>query len=101
MALVPAQDFEILRLETFSAYTEHSAPNAMPQIRYRLATATRAVHAENGAKGFVLVPEGAEVRLDAGEAAGNLVRIHWQGETLIMFRQDLLERGERVEAEAT
>jgi hypothetical protein len=65
--------------------------------RYRLGKATRAVHAEEGVKGFVLIPEGADLIIDSLDRSGRLVRVRWESRVLLMFWQDLLERG--VEAE--
>ena len=61
--------------------------------RYRLGKATRAIYAEEGVKGFVLVPEGADLFIDSLDRAGRLVQVRWETRLLLMFWQDLLERG--------
>ena len=65
--------------------------------RYRLGKATRSIHAEDGAKGFVLIPEGIVLVLDSFDPTGRLVRVKWGSQLLVMFWQDLLERGVEVD----
>jgi len=65
--------------------------------RYRLGKPTRAVYAEDGAKGFVLLPEGAVLTIDSLESSGRLLRIRWNNVLLLMFCQDLIERGIEIE----
>ncbi len=60
---------------------------------YRLGKATRAIYAEDGAKGFVLIPEGADLFIDSLDRTGRLVQVRWESRLLLMFWQDLLERG--------
>lgn len=60
---------------------------------YRLGKATRAVYAEDGAKGFVLLPEGAVLTVEDFDRTGRLVKVRWNNLLLLMFWQDLLERG--------
>jgi hypothetical protein len=69
----------------------------MPAPRYRLGRDTRAVQCEDGAKGFVLIPEGALLTVDSLDAAGRLVKVVWGSQVLLMFWQDLLERAAVVE----
>lgn len=69
----------------------------MPGTRYRLGKPTRAIYAEDGAKGFVLLPEGAVLTMDGFESPERLVRIRWNDLLLLMFWQDLLERGLQIE----
>lgn len=73
----------------------------MPATRYRLGRETRAVECENGAKGFVLVPEGALLTVDSVDATGRLAKVLWGSQVLLMFWQDLVERGVKVEDRAT
>lgn len=70
----------------------------MASSRYRLGKATRAIYAEDGAKGFVLIPEGAELVLESLDRAGRLAQVRWETTALLMFWQDLLERGVEVDA---
>lgn len=66
--------------------------------RYRLSKPTHAVYAEDGLKGFVLLPEGAMLTVDSIESSGRLLKIRWNNVLLLMFCQDLIERGIEVEA---
>jgi hypothetical protein len=65
----------------------------MPATRYRLGRDTRAVQCEDGANGFVLIPEGALLTVDSFDPTGRLVKVAWGRQLLLMFRQDLIERG--------
>jgi hypothetical protein len=69
----------------------------MPGSRYRLGKATRSIHAEDGSKGFVLIPEGVVLLIDSFDRSGRLVKVKWGSQLLLMFWQDLLERGVEVE----
>lgn len=72
----------------------------MSASRYRLGKPTRAVFAEDGVKGFVLLPEGSVLTLDSIDSPGRLVRIRWNNVLLLMFWQDLIERGIEIEDSA-
>ncbi len=61
--------------------------------RYRLGKPTRAVYADENAKGFVLLPEGAVLTIDSLDGTGRLLRVRWNNLPLLMFWQDLVERG--------
>jgi hypothetical protein len=71
--------------------------------RFRLNSATMAVHSPDGFKDLVLViPAGGEVvsgdpiETRDGFGRSKLVEVGWNGETVRMFLLDLIERGERV-----
>lgn len=66
--------------------------------RYRLGKATRAIYAEEGVKGFVLIPEGADLFIDSLDQAGRLVQVRWESRALLMFWQDLLDRGVQLDS---
>jgi hypothetical protein len=66
--------------------------------RYRLGKATRAIHAEEGVKGFVLIPEGADLIINKLDRAGRLVQVTWESRVLLMFWQDLLDRGVQTDS---
>ena len=68
----------------------------MPSTRDRLVRETRAVQCEHGAKGFVLLPEGAFLTVESLDAAGRLVKVRWASQLLLMFWQDLQERATEV-----
>ena len=70
----------------------------MSSSRYLLGKATRAIHAEDGAKGFVLLPEGADLIIDSLDKSGRLVKVRWESRILLMFWQDLLERSVEVDS---
>jgi hypothetical protein len=65
--------------------------------RYRLGKPTRAVYADEDAKGFVLLPEGAVLTIDSLDGTGRLLRIRWNNLPLLMFWQDLMERGVEID----
>jgi hypothetical protein len=69
----------------------------MQVSRYHLGKATRAVYAEDGTKGFVLLPEGSLVTIEGFESPNRLVRVRWNNLLLLMFWQDLLERGTPIQ----
>jgi hypothetical protein len=69
----------------------------MPGSHYRLGKATRAIRADDGVKGFVLIPEGAVLVLDSLDGTGRLVKVIWGSQSLVMFYQDLLERSIEIE----
>jgi malate synthase len=54
------------------------------------------VQCEHGAKGFVLIPEGAFLTVESLDATGRLVRVRWSSQVLLMFWQDLQERGTEI-----
>jgi hypothetical protein len=62
-------------------------------ISYRLGKPTRAVYADAARKGFVLLPEGAIVKVEDMDAPGRLLKVRWNNLALLMFFQDLVERG--------
>lgn len=63
---------------------------------YRLGKPTRAVYADATRKGFVLVPQNAIVSVEEIDGPGRLLRIRWNSLTLLIFCQDLLERGVEI-----
>jgi len=65
--------------------------------RYRLGKATRAVYADDDAKGFVLLPEGAVLTIENLDGTCRLVKVRWNTLSLLMFWQDLMERGTEME----
>ena len=65
--------------------------------RYRLGKPTRAIYADEGAKGFVLLPEGAVLFVETLDRGGRLVQVRWNDLHLLMFWQDLIERGVAIE----
>lgn len=68
--------------------------------RYRLGKPTRAVYADDGAKGFVLLPEGAVLTIVSLDNGGRLVKVRWNNLLLLMFGQDLIERGVEIQESA-
>ena len=64
---------------------------------YRLGKPTRAVYADATRKGFVLVPQDAIVTVEDIEAPGRLLKVRWNNVVLLIFSQDLIERGIQIE----
>jgi hypothetical protein len=75
--------------------------------RFRLRSATMAVYAPEGFKGFkghaLIIPAGAEIvsvdpiETRPGFNRTKLIEVGWEGKTVRMFLLDLLERGERLD----
>ncbi len=61
--------------------------------KFRLAQPVRAVHARDGQKGFVLLPEGAVLRVDSEHDDNRIVRVSWESRELLVFAEDLVSRG--------
>jgi hypothetical protein len=63
--------------------------------RYTLNTPTLAIMTlPNGRRVPVTIPKGADVKVLAGPLDGTrLVNVGWEGEAVMMFSVDLLERG--------
>lgn len=69
--------------------------------RYRLGKPTRAVYADDAAKGFILLPEGAVLTVASLDSGGRLVKVRWNNLLLLMFGQDLIERGVEIQESVT
>jgi len=66
--------------------------------RFRMKTPTLAIMTQDGAKIPVMVPKGAEVEVLDGPLNGNrLVDVRWEGKTVMVFTNDIRDRGERLE----
>jgi len=66
--------------------------------RFRMKTPTLAIMAQDGAKIPVMIPKGAEVEILDGPLNGNrLVDVRWEGKTVMVFTNDIRDRGERLE----
>ena len=66
--------------------------------RFRMKTPTLAIMAQDGAKIPVMIPKGAEVEVLDGPLNGNrLVDVRWEGKTVMVFTNDIRDRGERLE----
>jgi hypothetical protein len=67
--------------------------------RFRMKTPTLAIMAQDGAKIPVMIPKGAEVEILDGPLNGNrLVDVRWEDKTVMVFTNDVRDRGERVDA---
>ena len=64
--------------------------------RFRLKTATIALFPEDGRHVARVVPEGAVIHVQSVEG-NKLTEVVWQGQTVLMFAQDVRTRGERLE----
>jgi hypothetical protein len=60
---------------------------------------TIALFFEEGRQVAHTVPEGAVVRV-AGLDGDKLIEVVWEGQTILMFAQDIRSRGERVTGSA-
>jgi hypothetical protein len=75
---------------------------------YRLKTPTLAILAEDGQDtpvsssgglSLTTIPVGAEVEVIGGPLNGNrLVDVRWEDKTVMVFTNDIRDRGERVDA---
>lgn len=77
-----------------------SAIFRMLGARYRLRKPTRAVYADAARKGFVLLPEDAVLMVEGSDGPRRLLKVRWNNLVLLMFSQDLTERGVEVEETA-
>ena len=67
--------------------------------RFRLKTPTLAIMAQDGTKIPVMIPKGGEVEVIDGPLNGNrLVDVRWEDKIVMVFTNDIRDRGERVDA---
>ena len=67
--------------------------------RFRMRTPTLAIMTQDGAKIPIIIPKGAEVEVIDGPLNGNrLVDVRWEDKTVMVFTNDVRDRGERVDA---
>ena len=65
--------------------------------RFRMKIPTLAIMTQDGANIAVMIPKGAEVEVIDGPLNGNrLVDVRWDGKTVMVFTNDIRDRGERV-----
>ncbi len=60
--------------------------------KYRLGKPVRAVYANNGHKGFLLLPEGAILIVNSYRDSSRILQVEWEEKELFVFAQDVLER---------
>jgi hypothetical protein len=66
--------------------------------RFRLKTPTLAIMAQDHSKVPVMIPKGAEVEVLDGPLNGNrLVDVSWEDKTVMVFTNDIRDRGERLD----
>jgi tricorn protease-like protein len=66
--------------------------------RFRMKNPTLAIMTQDGAKIPVMIPKGGEVEVFDGPLNGNrLVDVRWDGKTVMVFTNDVRDRGERLE----
>jgi hypothetical protein len=69
----------------------------MIRQRFRMKIPTLAITTQDGANIAVMIPKGAEVEVIDGPLNGNrLVDVRWDGKTVMVFTNDIRDRGERV-----
>jgi hypothetical protein len=67
--------------------------------RFRMKSPTLAIMTQDTAKIPIMIPKGAEVEVIDGPLNGNrLVDVRWDGKTVMVFTNDIRDRGERVDA---
>jgi hypothetical protein len=68
-------------------------------LRYRLRTATVALHQEAARPVAITIPSGTIVKVPHGLAdSGVFVDVEWDGERVQIFAVDLRDRGELIKA---
>ena len=66
--------------------------------RFRMKSPTLAIMAQDGAKIPVMIPKGAEVEILDGPLNGNrLVDVRWEGKSIMVFTNDIRDRGEPLD----
>jgi len=68
--------------------------------RFRLRAKTLGIESINGERVAMHVPANAVVEVTSGPTVHDMrtVLVRWEGRTLIMFQEDLRERGEEIKA---
>jgi shikimate kinase len=67
--------------------------------RFRLKSPTLAIMTQDGANIAIMIPKGAEVEVIDGPLNGNrLLDIRWECKTVMVFTNDIRDRGELTEA---
>lgn len=61
--------------------------------RFRLTRSIMAVCNKEGKSACVMIPENAVVVVEAVQDADRLLRVRWEREKVLVFAQDLRERG--------
>jgi hypothetical protein len=64
--------------------------------RYRLNCPVKGACIADPNKRLVVIPEGAELLVIDHFDSDHLVEVDWQGDRIVIFRQDLLEGGVRI-----
>jgi hypothetical protein len=66
---------------------------------YRIKNPTLAILDHDGQKIPITIPRGGEIEVIDGPLDGTqLMRVSWEGNTVLMFTTDIRERGERISA---
>ena len=63
---------------------------------YRLTSATIALFSEEGRQVARFIPFGGLIHVRHSLDGNSLIEVVWEGQTVMMFAQDVLARGERV-----
>lgn len=66
--------------------------------RFRLSAETMGIETVNGGRAAVQIPAGSLVTVESGPRPDDkrLVDVRWDGRRLVMFAEDIEQRGERV-----
>ncbi len=60
--------------------------------KYCLGRPVRAVYANDGEKGFLVLPEGAVLTVNSFRDNSRILQVKWEEKELFVFAQDVLER---------
>ena len=63
---------------------------------YRLTSPTIALFSEEGRQVARFIPLGGLIHVKDSLDGNSLIEVVWEGQTVMMFAQDVLARGERV-----
>jgi len=63
---------------------------------YRLTSPTIALFSEEGRQVARFIPLGGLIHVKHSLDGNSLIEVVWEGQTVMMFAQDILARGERV-----
>jgi hypothetical protein len=73
----------------------------MQTIRYRLNCQTLGIDDGNHNPRVVMIPKGSRVTVAEAKLGSRLITVLWEGKPVMIFAQDLDERGIREESQAT
>jgi hypothetical protein len=69
----------------------------MPGRVYRIDAETVGIVSRNNVRVTVMIPEGARVIVENAEVGSRLIDVLWEGQTVMIFTEDLQERGTLIQ----